>query len=346
MREKLRRRERKLYNGTKFVICMSVGCGLLLIFMIGFMYFGAEKISFADLWNGLFHFDEGNFNHVVVRDMRLPRLLADIMVGVSLSVAGAVMQGNTKNPMADSGIMGISSGSIFAVVFMMIFLPDASRLERIGYSCLGAGISTMMIYLVAFIGKKGITPERMVLSGMAISTLFSSITSGIVLKEGLTSEMLKYTAGSSANAIWMDVSVSAPFFLAGFALALMISRSLTVMNLGDDVSKGLGANTAIIKLSSTLVVLVLSAIAVIIIGPVGYVGLMVPHIVRHFVGTDYRLVLPFCAVLGALFVVVVDLIARIMIAPLEFPVGILITMIGVPFFICVSRRQRGDAFGG
>ena len=102
MREKLRRRERKLYNGTKFVICMSVGCGLLLIFMIGFMYFGAEKISFADLWNGLFHFDEGNFNHVVVRDMRLPRPLADIMVGVSLSVAGAVMQGNTKNPMADS----------------------------------------------------------------------------------------------------------------------------------------------------------------------------------------------------------------------------------------------------
>ena len=117
------------------------------------------------------------------------------------------------------------------------------------------------------------------------------------------------------------------------------------MNLGEDVSKGLGANIKVIKFLSTMVVLVLSAIAVVIIGPVGYVGLMVPHIVRYFVGTDYRLILPSCAVLGAVLVVFVDFLARMIIAPLEFPIGILLTMIGVPFFIFISRRQRSDTFG-
>ena len=137
------------------------------------------------------------------------------------------------------------------------------------------------------------------------------------------------------------MGLSAPFFAAGLIAALVMARSLTIMGLGDEVSRELGANTRLIRLVGTIVVLVLSAIAVIIIGPVGYVGLMVPHIVRHIVGTDYRLILPSCAVLGAVLVVLVDLLARVIIAPLEFPVGILITMIGVPFFIFVSRRQRG-----
>lgn len=335
----------KWNNTSRFVVLMTAGSVVLAVTMVLFMLFGAERVSLADVWNGLFRFDGGNFNHIIVRNIRLPRLLADIIVGVSLSVAGAVMQGNTKNPMADSGIMGISSGSIFAIILMMLFLPSATRLERIAYSCLGAAAATLLIYAVAMMGRRGITAERMVLSGMAISTLFSSITSGIVLKEGLSSEMMKYTAGSSANTLWLDIEIAAPFFVVGFVVSLLISRSLTTMNLGEDVSKGLGANIKVIKFLSTMVVLVLSAIAVVIIGPVGYVGLMVPHIVRYFVGTDYRLILPSCAVLGAVLVVFVDFLARMIIAPLEFPIGILLTMIGVPFFIFISRRQRSDTFG-
>lgn len=333
-------------NSSKFIL-LTIVCGVLLVVLsVSFVSFGAQKVSLSDIMSAFFSFDKDDFNEVVVRNIRLPRLIADIMVGVSLAVSGAVMQGNTKNPMADSGIMGISSGSIFAVIIMMTFLPSASRLERIGYSCLGAGAATLLIYGVAMMSRRGATAERMVLSGMAISTLFSSITSAIVLKEGLSSELMKYTSGSSANTIWLDIKVAAPFFIGGFFVALLISRSLTIMNLGEDVSKGLGANIAVTKILSTLIVLVLSAIAVIIIGPVGYVGLMVPHIVRHFVGTDYRFVLPSCALLGAVLVVFVDFLARIIIAPLEFPVGVLITMIGVPFFIFVSRRQNSDAFGG
>lgn len=331
-------------NPCKFIILFFICTVLLTALSVGFILLGAQNITVSEVWNALFCFREENVNHIIVRNLRLPRLLADIMVGVSLSVAGAVMQGNTKNPMADSGIMGISAGSMFAVMLIMAFLPSASKLEIIGYSCLGAAAATLLIYGVAMMGRRGLTADRMVLSGMAISTLFSSVTSAIVLKLGMTGAMMKYTAGSSASTVWTDVFIAAPFFIIGLLAALMISRALTIMNLGEDVSKGLGANIRFVKFVSTMVVLVLSAIAVVIIGPVGYVGLMVPHIVRYFVGTDYRLVLPACASLGAVFVVFVDLLARMILPGREFPVGILLTIIGVPFFVFISRRQKGDTF--
>lgn len=334
----------KLSNGFKFLIVIVCGGAALLLFGALFIVLGAERLTLQDVIKGLFRYDETDFNDVIVRDIRLPRLLADVVVGASLALAGAIMQGNTKNPMADSGLMGVSSGSVFAIIVAMAFMPNISRLERMGISCLGAGVATLLVYGIAMIGRRGHTAERMVLSGMAISTLFSSVTTGIVLKEGLSGELMKYTAGSSASTIWLDIRVAGPCFIAGVLLSLVIARSLTVMNLGEDVSTGLGANVKLIKLTSTVIVLVLSALAVIVIGPVGYIGLMIPHIVRPIVGTDYRYVLPASAVLGALLVVVVDIIARIVIAPLEFPVGILITMVGVPFFIFVSRRQRSDTF--
>ena len=338
--------QRRKSNVARFIIFMIIGLVTLFLLSILFIFFGAEKLTIVDIFRGLFKFDSDNFRHIIVHDIRLPRLLADIIVGVSLAVAGAVMQGNTKNPMADSGIMGISSGSIFAIMIMMLFMPNVTRIQRILFSCAGAGLATLLIYVFAMVGRRGATAERMVLAGMAISNLFSSVTSAIVLKTGMITQMMKYTAGSSANAIWLDIQISGPFFLVGFILSLMIARSLTVMNLGEDVSRGLGANVKVTKTLSTVVVLVLSAIAVVIIGPVGYVGLMVPHIVRYFVGTDYRLVLPSCAVLGAVLVVFVDFLARLIIAPREFPVGILITMIGVPFFVFISRKQKSDTFAG
>ena len=232
----------KLNNTNKFFILLGVCLSVLFVLSFLFIYFGAEKIRFSDLLKGLFQFDKSDFSQVIVHNIRLPRLIADIIVGVSLAVAGAVMQGNTKNPMADSGIMGISAGSIFAIIVMVVVLPNATRLERIGFSCLGALGATLMIYSVAMVGRRGATAERMVLSGMAISTLFSSITSAIVLKGGLSSQLMKYTTGSSANTIWLDIEIAVPFFLVGFIVSLIIARSLTIMNLGEDVSKGLGSN--------------------------------------------------------------------------------------------------------
>ena len=340
----LPRLKKNMSSSARFWIFFACSLLILLVATILFISFGAEKIAFSEVWCALFNYDSDNFNHTIIRDIRIPRLLADIMVGACLALSGAVMQGTTKNPMADSGIMGISSGSVFAVVIIVVFFPDVSRLGRIGISALGSGVVTILIYLVALLAKRRASTEKMVLSGMAISTLLTSITTAIILKEGISGEMMRYTAGSSANTIWSDIYVSSPFFLVGLVISLIISRSLTIMNLGDDVSKGLGANTFVIKLISTIVVLMLSAIAVVIIGPVGYVGLMIPHIVRHFVGVDYRYVLPLSGILGGAMVVLCDLIARLLIAPYEFPIGVIISMIGVPFFIFTSRREKISGF--
>ena len=331
-------------NSARFALFLAAGLVALMVMLLVTMMFGATRITAGEVWQTIVAFDPDNFTHLTVRDIRLPRFLADLIVGASLSVAGAIMQGTTKNPMADSGIMGISSGATLGVVVVLAFFPTAGRFFKMGVSAIGAAVVTLTIYAIAFIGKGRITSDRMVLSGMAISTLLSSITTSIILKEGLMNQMLRYTSGSSANTVWKDLAIAAPFFLVGIIIAIIIARSLTVMNLGEDVSKGLGANTLLIKTLSTIVVLVLSAVAVIIIGPVGYIGLMIPYICRYLVGTDYRLVLPICAVYGALFVSVVDFAAKTVRPGLEFPIGLLITIIGVPFFIYVSRKQEGDQF--
>lgn len=336
----------KKSNLARFTIFAAVGLALLAVMLLLTLSFGATRISPAQVLQALFRFDGDDFTHLSVRDIRLPRFLADVIVGASLSIAGAIMQGTTKNPMADSGIMGISSGATLGVVIVLAFFPGAGRFFKMGVSAVGAGSVTLLIYAIAFAGKGRITSDRMVLSGMTISTLLSSLTTSIILKEGLMNQMLRYTSGSSANTIWKDLAIAAPFFLGGVATAIIIARSLTVMNLGEDVSKGLGANTTLIKTLSTLIVLVLSAVAVIIIGPVGYIGLMIPYVTRYMVGTDYRLVLPTCGIYGALFVTVVDFAAKNVRPGMEFPIGLLITIIGVPFFIYVSRKQEGEQFYG
>ncbi|MEE0954956.1 MAG: iron ABC transporter permease [Eubacterium sp.] len=328
----------------RFAVSMIAGIILLLLVLVLTMVLGASRIPLKEILDSFFAYDPENFTQQTVRNIRLPRWVADVIVGASLSVAGVIMQGTTKNPMADSGIMGISAGSTLGVVIVMAFIPEAGRFQKMGISALGAAGVTALIYLIAWAGGGRITPDRMVLSGMAISTLLTSLTSAIILKNNLMNEMIRYTSGSSANTIWKDIRVAAPFFLAGAAASIVISRSLTVMNLGEDVSRGLGANVKVTRAVSTVIVLVLSAVAVIIIGPVAYIGLMIPYAARYLVGTDYRLVLPVCMIYGALFVTAVDLLAKTIHPGREFPIGLLITMVGVPFFIYVSRKQEGDHF--
>ena len=308
-----------------------IGFILLLVVFLVTLKFGASDISLQDIMNSFLHFNADDFRLVTVRDIRLPRWVADIIVGASLAITGAIMQETTENPMADSGLMGISQGATLGVILIVAFYPEASRLDKMFISTAGAAIITLLIYLIAFFGKGKITSDRMVLSGIAISTLCSSIITSLVLKFGLMGQMLRYISGSSANVIWQDLWIAIPFFAVGLIIAIAISRSLTVMNLGDDVSQSLGANIRLIKTLATIVVLILSAVAVI----------MIPYFVKVTLGTDYRLVLPICAIYGALFVTTVDFLAKCIHPGLEFPIGLLITMIGVPFFIYFSRKETG-----
>ena len=270
--------------------------GLVALFAISLLslfFNGNHVYSIKDVFNAIFHYNSDVDNQVIIRESNIPRVIADMIVGASLAIAGAIMQGTTKNPMADSGIMGISAGSTLGVIIVVAFMPWAGRYEKMALAATGAAVVTILIYLIAFVGKGKITADRMVLSGMAVSTLLTSLTTAIIIKEGLMTQMVRYTNGSSANTIWKDIYSALPIF---------------------------------------------------IIGPVAYIGLMIPYICRYLVGTDYRLVLPSCGILGATFVLLVDLVAKTIHPGFEFPIGLIITIIGVPFFIYVSRRQEGDSF--
>lgn len=331
-------------NKKKFLIFFILGIILLAVVASFYLMLGAKNYSFLDSLKSIFNYDDNIDSEYDIRELRMPRLLADIIVGASLSVAGIIMQGTTKNPMADSGIMGISQGSTLGVVIIVAFFPLAGRYEKMGMATLGAFLVTSLIYLIATLSKSGSQTERMVLSGMAISTLLSSLSMAIILKNGLSNQMVRYQSGSTSNVIWQDIKIALPFFIISIILSILISRGLTIMNLGEEVSKGLGANTKVLRILSTIIVLVLSAISVVIIGPVAYVGLMIPFVVRYLVGNDFRLTIPLSIIFGALFVTLVDLIAKKINPGLEFPIGLLITLVGVPFFIYTSNRQKGDQF--
>jgi iron complex transport system permease protein len=326
-------------HSKRFILFSSIGLFLLFVVLYLSLSLGSRVFSISELFEGLFR-NTNIYNSKIIKDIRLPRFIADIIVGASLAIAGAIMQGTTKNPMADSGIMGISSGSTLGIVIVVTFIPNAGRFEKMGIAALGAFLATSLIYIIAFVGKGRLSTDRMVLTGMAISTFLSSLITAIILKNGLSNLMLRYTSGSSANIIWKDIYLALPIFLIGVMISFIISRGLTIMNLGEDVSKGLGANVKVLRILSTVVVLILSAVAVCIIGPVSYVGLMIPYIARRMVGSDYRFVLPISFIYGALFVSICDLLVRSIKPGYELPIGLLITIIGVPFFIYTSRKYE------
>lgn len=327
-------------NRTLFIKYMFIGIIALIIMSLASIFLGAADMSINTAYNALFNFDSTITEHQIVQTFRIPRTLANIIVGASLAVCGAIMQGTTQNPLADSGLMGISSGSTFAIAFSMAFFTSATYAQTMFFAFAGAALATFLTYFVASVGKKGMTPEKLVLSGMSISMLFGAFSQYLSIKYRLAFALAYWTAGGTAGAKMSELLIVLPFFIVGMLLSIALSPSITMLNLGEDVATGLGLRTKFIKLVSTLVVLVLTGISVIIVGPIGFVGLIVPHIVRYLVGVDYRYIIPATAIYGALLTVSADLIGRLINKPFETPIGIIFALIGVPYFLYLSKKQR------
>lgn len=327
-------------NRNIFIKYMFIGIIALFIMSLASIFLGAADMSIKTAYNALFNFDSSITEHQIVQTFRIPRTLANIIVGASLAICGAIMQGTTQNPLADSGLMGISSGSTFAIAFSMAFFTSATYTQTMFFAFAGAALATFLTYFVASVGNKGMTPEKLVLSGMSISMLFGAFSQYLSIKYRLAFSLAYWTAGGTAGAKLNELIIVLPFFIVGVLVSLAISPSITMLNLGEDVAIGLGLKTKFIKLVSTLVVLVLTGIAVIIVGPIGFVGLIVPHIVRYLVGVDYRYIIPATGVYGALLTVTADLIGRLINKPFETPIGIIFALIGVPYFLYLSRKQR------
>lgn len=329
-------------SAAKYPLFMALGAVLLLLSMAASISFGAAEMNLATAWSAIFAFNPGVTEHQIIQTLRFPRTVANVIVGTSLAVCGAIMQGTTRNPLADSGLMGISSGSGFAIALCLVFLPDKTYLQTMLFACLGAALATGMTYFIASIGKRGMTPQRLVLAGISISMMFGAFSSYLSIRYRLGQAMTYWTAGGTAGATWTELALVSPLFVAGTIAAIALAPSITLLGLGEDVAAGLGQRTGVIKGLAIVVVLVLTGLAVVVVGPVGFVGLIVPHIVRYIAGVDYRRIIPACALYGALFVVAADLLGRLINRPYETPLGIIFSAVGVPYFLYLARKQRGE----
>ena len=311
--------------------------GLLLLCLIGSIMFGAADISPDTVFAALFNSD-GSFNHMLIQTVRLPRVLAGALVGAGLAVAGAVMQGLTRNPLADSGILGINAGAAFAVVVAVYLIGDPPLSVYAFFGFIGAGAAAAIVYTLGSMGRGGASPLRLTLAGVILTSFVTSFTTAILITDQETLDKIRFwTAGSLAGRDMNLLSQTAPYILLGIVGAVLLSRQITTLSLGEDVAVGLGMNTFRVKAAAAVIVVLLAGGSVALAGPIGFVGLVVPHVVRFIVGVDYRWVIPYSALVGGMLVTIADVAARIVIRPEELPVGVMMAIFGAPFFIGLAR---------
>lgn len=320
-----------------FMLCAS---GALVLLMIYSITKGAAQMPLSVVLEAFLHFDPENANHLIVIELRLPRVISSALVGAAFAVSGAIMQGMTQNPIADSGLLGLNAGAGFVLSICFAFFPGMGYLQIIVFSFLGAALGAGLVNGIASMHRGGATPMRLILAGAAVSSLLAAFSQGIALYFDVAQDILFWTAGGVSGAGWEQIRIMTPWIIIALLCAVLLSRSISLLSLGQDVAKGLGVNIRMINIMCSFIVLILAGAAVSVVGAVGFVGLVVPHLARFIVGPDYRHIIPSCAVLGALLVVLADLGARTINPPVETPLGALIALVGVPFFLYMARKQR------
>ncbi len=322
--------------------------GLLLLATGGSLLVGDLRIDASTVCDALVHPDRGLVTHVIVRDWRLPRAVADLLVGAAFAVAGTIMQALTRNPLASPGIMGLNTGASFATVLAIVAWPAAGRPELMLVAIAGAALGAGLVYGLGSLSRGGLTPVRLALTGMAVSALLGAIGNGVMIYNELGQDLLLWYARGTENVQWIDVALFLPLFVMGLVAAIALAPTLSVFALGEPVARGLGQRTQLAKSSAAAIVLALAGGAVSLAGPVGFVGLLVPHMVRGVVGFDQRVVLPSAALAGGLFLLAADVGARLATTPFRaaVPVGVVTSIVGVPFFLYLACRPSHAVRGG
>lgn len=318
---------------------LIAGLFALLLSMILGVSLGGASIDFRTVWDAVLRFNPDLQEHLIIWELRIPRVIGAAFVGCCFSVSGAMMQGMTRNPLADSGLLGLNSGAAFMLAVCFAFFPALSYIYVILFSFLGAALGAGIVYGIGSLSKNGLTPLRLILAGAAVSTLLSALGEGIALYYRVGQDVAFWYAGGVSGTSWSHLQVLTPWLLAALLGSIALSRSLTILSLGEEVAVSLGEKTSRVKYLSVLVVLIMAGSAVSVVGAVSFVGLIVPHLTRRLVGYDYRWIVPASAVLGALLVVLADLAARLINPPYETPIGALIALFGVPFFLYLARKK-------
>jgi iron complex transport system permease protein len=310
---------------------------LLLVLLALSLGFGARPLSAGEVWAGLF--DSGSATWSVVHEMRLPRTLLGLLIGVALGLAGAVMQALTRNPLADPGLLGINAGASAAVVTAITFFGVTGFTGYVWFALFGAAVVSALVYAVG--GGRGATPARLALAGAALNAaLYSYVNAAMIMNTASLERMRFWTVGSLASAR-MDTVVNVLWFVAaGVLVALALARPLNALALGDDQARALGARPERVRTACIVAVTLLCGAATAAAGPIVFVGLMVPHLVRALTGPDLRWVLPYCAVLAPVLLLGSDVLGRILGRPGELQVGVVTAVLGGPLFLYVLRRRK------
>ncbi|OKJ71825.1 FecCD family ABC transporter permease [Streptomyces sp. CB02460] len=311
---------------------------VLVLVCLASIGIGAKALPFSDVWHGLFHY-AGSGDDVLVREVRVPRTVLGLLVGAALGLAGAVMQALTRNPLAEPGILGVNAGASAAVVSAISFFGVTSLTGYVWFAFAGAAIVSVTVYFLG--GSRSSTPVRLALAGTAVTAALYGYVNAVQLLDSAALDRLRFwTVGSLASANTETVGKVWPFIAAGVLLTVFIARPLNALEMGDDTARSLGANLTRTRVLAMLAVTLLCGAATAACGPIVFIGLMIPHLVRTLTGPDLRWILPYAAVLSPVLLLGADVVGRVIARPSELQVGIVTALIGGPVFIYLVRRKR------
>ena len=324
---------------TSKIFILFIAILILIIFMFLSMAIGQYHTDLTSIFDAIFHYDSSNTDHLIIIGARLSRTLISIIVGGSLALAGSLMQALTRNPLASPSLFGVNAGALFFVVCATIINPAISLTSLIFIAFIGAIIASILVFVLSSTGGNKLSPMKLVLSGTAISALFVSFTQGfLVVDEQSLEGVLFWIGGSVSGRDIQNVKSIIPIVVIAAFISFIMSHSINLLLTGDDIAKGLGQNVVLIKVIMGILIIILAGSSVATAGSIGFIGLIVPHIVKKVVGLNYRWIVPYSIIFGGILLILADLIARVVVIPEEMPIGIVTAIIGAPFFIILIRN--------
>lgn len=328
---------------TKTVGIYLVSFILLGICVLASLALGSKNIEFSQAINALLNSEDMSFAALVVRE-RIPRTIFSIMAGASLGISGALMQSITRNPIADPSILGVNTGAALFVVIGIAFFNINSANQYIWIALAGAGITSVFVYSIASIGKGGMTPIKLALAGAATSAVLSSLVTAVILPRSAVMDAFRFwQVGSVSGATWESINLILPFIIIGLIISIVVTPALNVLALGDDVATGLGVNIGIIRIICTIAGVILCGATTAIAGPIGFIGLMIPHSIRLILGSNLKGIVPLSAIGGAALLIISDVLGRVIGSPGEVQVGIITAFLGAPILIIIARKAKVKA---
>jgi iron complex transport system permease protein len=320
---------------------LAISLVALVCACVASVAYGAKPISLATVSDAFFHYDPSLSDHLVVRSLRVPRTIVGLLVGMALGLSGTVMQGLSRNPLADPGILGVNAGAALFVVVAIYSFGITSLVGYVWFAFAGAAVAAVVVYALGSAGRGGATPIKLALAGSAITAFLGSITTAILLLDVATLDQFRFWAVGSLAGRDADVAAQiAPFLIIGSVMALACGRLLNAMALGDDVARSLGQRLGPARAFCAVAVVILCGGATAAAGPIAFVGLTIPHVARAITGPDYRWVLPYSMVLAPTLLLSSDVIGRVIARPGEVQVGIVTALVGSPFFVVLVRRRK------